>query len=64
MTTESVEHRDKKGSRSVARRVFRYENATLGIILAAVIAGIAIATGGKSVAVRNMKMVLVETATM
>jgi ribose/xylose/arabinose/galactoside ABC-type transport system permease subunit len=64
MTTESVERRDKAGARGVAGRVFRHENATLGIILAAVVAAMAIATGGKAVAVRNMKMVLVETATM
>jgi fructose transport system permease protein len=64
MTTQSVERRRKSDSRSVARRIFRHENATLVIILAALIAGMAIATGGKSAALRNMKMVLVETSTM
>jgi len=64
MTTESVERRDKSGSRSVARRIFRHENTTLVIILAALVAAMSIATGGKSAAVRNMKMVLVQTATM
>ena len=62
--TETVERRQKGGARGVAGRIFRYENATLGIILAVLIAVMAVATGGKSAAVRNMKMVLVQTATM
>ncbi len=64
MTTKSVEQRDKAGSRSVAQRIFSHENATLGIILAVIVAAMAVATGGKSAAVRNVKMVLVETSTM
>ncbi|GAG70449.1 unnamed protein product, partial [marine sediment metagenome] len=43
---------------------FRYENATLGIILAAIIGAMALATGGKSIRISNMKMVVVEGATM
>ncbi len=62
--TETAELRKKSSARSAAGRVFRHENATLGIVLAALIAAMAIATGGKSAAVRNMKMVLVETSTM
>ncbi len=62
--TETVERRQKGGARSTVGRIFRYENATLGIILAVLIAAMAVATGGKSAAVRNMKMVLVQTATM
>jgi ribose/xylose/arabinose/galactoside ABC-type transport system permease subunit len=41
----------------------RYENAVLGIVLAALIAGMAVATGGKSIRIQNMKMVLVEGST-
>ena len=61
---EVTERRERGTARDIARRVFRYENATLGIILAALIGILAVVTGGKSIAVRNMKMVLVEGATM
>lgn len=61
---EVTERRGRGTARDIARRVFRYENATLGIILAAITGALAVATGGKSIAVRNMKMVVVEGATM
>lgn len=61
---EVPERRKRGTARDIARRVFRYENATLGIILAVITGAIAVATGGKSIAVRNMKMVVVEGATM
>jgi ribose/xylose/arabinose/galactoside ABC-type transport system permease subunit len=61
---EVTERRERAGARDIARRVFRYENATLGIILAVITGIFAVATGGKSIAVRNMKMVVVEGATM
>ena len=61
---EVTERRKRGTARDIARRVFRYENATLGIILAAITGALAFATGGKSIAVRNMKMVVVEGATM
>jgi len=61
---EVTERRKRGTARDIARRVFRYENATLGIILAVIVGALALATGGKSIAVRNMKMVVVEGATM
>lgn len=61
---EVPERRKRGTARDIARRVFRYENATLGIILAVITGAIAVATGGKSIAVRNMKMVVVQGATM
>jgi len=61
---EVTERRKRASFRDIARRVFRYENATLGIILAVIIGTLAVATGGKSIALRNMKMVVVEGATM
>jgi len=61
---EVTERRERAGARDIARRVLRYENATLGIILASLVGIFAVATGGKSIAVRNMKMVVVEGATM
>ena len=61
---EVTERRGRGTARDIARRVLRYENATLGIILAAIMGALAVATGGKSIAVRNMKMVVVEGATM
>lgn len=61
---EVAERRERGTARDIARRVLRYENATLGIILAALIGILAVVTGGKSIAVRNMKMVLVNGATM
>ena len=61
---EVTERRGRGTARDIARRVFRYENATLGIMLAAITGALAVATGGKSIAVRNMKMVVVEGATM
>ena len=61
---EVTERRERGTARDIARRVLRYENATLGIILAVIIGGIAVATGGKSVRLPNMKMILVEGATM
>lgn len=61
---EVTERRKRASFRDIARRVFRYENATLGIILAVITGVLAVATGGKSIAVRNVKMVVVEGATM
>ena len=61
---EVTERRKRGTARDIARRVFRYENATLGIILAAIIGALALATGGKSIRICNMKMVVVEGATM
>jgi len=61
---EVTERRERASFRDIVRRVFRYENATLGIILAVITGIFAVATGGKSIAVRNMKMVVVEGATM
>ena len=61
---EVTERRKRGTARDIARRVFRYENATLGIILAAIMGIFAVVTGGKTIAVRNMKMVVVEGATM
>jgi ribose transport system permease protein len=61
---EVTERRERGTARDIARRVLRYENATLGIILASLVGIFAVATGGKSIAVRNMKMVVVEGATM
>jgi ribose/xylose/arabinose/galactoside ABC-type transport system permease subunit len=61
---EVTERRERGTARDIARRVLRYENATLGIILASVMGALAVATGGKTIAVRNMKMVVVEGATM
>jgi len=51
-------------AKDIARRVIRHENAALGIVLAAIIAGMAFATGGKSIRIANMKMVLVEGSSM
>ncbi len=62
--SEVTERRKRGTARDIARRVFRYENATLGIILAAIMGTLAVATGGKTIALRNMKMVVVEGATM
>jgi len=61
---EVVERRERATFRNIVRRVFRYENATLGIVLAAIIAAMAGVTGGKSIRISNMKMVLVEGSTM
>jgi ribose/xylose/arabinose/galactoside ABC-type transport system permease subunit len=61
---EVVERRERGTARDIARRVLRQENATLGIILASLMGIFAVVTGGKSIAVRNMKMVVVEGATM
>ena len=61
---EVTERRERGTARDIARRVFRYENAALGIVLAAIIAVLAVVTGGKSIAISNMKMVVVEGATM
>ena len=61
---EVTERRKRGTARDIARRVFRYENATLGIVLAAIIGALALATGGKSIRISNMKMVVVEGATM
>lgn len=61
---EVAERRERGTARDIARRVLRYENATLGIILAAVIGGMAVATGGKSVRLQNIRMILVTGATM
>ncbi|UCC90220.1 MAG: ABC transporter permease [Dehalococcoidia bacterium] len=61
---EVTERRERGTARDIARRVLRYENATLGIILASVMGALAVATGGKSIAVRNMKMIVVQGATM
>lgn len=51
-------------AKDIARRVIRHENAAIGIILAAIIGAMAGATGGKSIRISNMKMVLVEGSTM
>ena len=51
-------------AKDIARRVIRHENAAIGIVLAAIIAGMAFFTGGKSIRIGNMKMVLVEGSTM
>jgi len=61
---EVVERRERVTFREAARRAIRYENATLGIILAAIMAGFAGATGGKTIRINNLKMVLVQGATM
>ncbi|MBA7650776.1 Fructose import permease protein FrcC [subsurface metagenome] len=61
---EVTERRKRGTARDIARRVFRHENATLGIMLAAIIGALALATGGKSIRISNMKMVVVEGATM
>ena len=61
---EVAERRERAGARDIARRVLRYENATLGIILAVLVAVFAVVTGGKSVRIPNVKMIAVEGATM
>jgi ribose/xylose/arabinose/galactoside ABC-type transport system permease subunit len=61
---EVTERRKRGTARDIARRVIRHENATLGIMLAAIIGALALATGGKSIRISNMKMVVVEGATM
>lgn len=60
---EVVEKRERVTFRGAVRSAIRYENAVLGIVLAAIIAGFAVATGGKSIALENMKMVLVAGST-
>jgi len=61
---EVTGHKEENRTRSVARRFFRHESATLGIILVILILAMGGATGGKSIALRNVKMIVVETATM
>jgi len=61
---EVAERRERATARDIARRVLRYENATLGIILAVLVAVFAVVTGGKSVRIPNVKMIAVEGATM
>jgi ribose/xylose/arabinose/galactoside ABC-type transport system permease subunit len=61
---EVAERRERGTARDIARRVLRYENATLGIILAALIGIFAVVTGGKTIAAGNMRMIAVEGATM
>ena len=61
---EVTERRKRGTARDIARRVIRHENAALGIMLAAIIGALALATGGKSIRISNMKMVVVEGATM
>jgi len=51
-------------AKDIARRVIGHENATLGIVLAAIMGGMAVATGLKSIRISNMKMVLVTGSTM
>lgn len=60
---EVVEKREPVTFRGAVRRIIRYENAVLGIVVAAIVAGFAVATGGKSIALQNMKMVLVAGST-
>ena len=62
--TEVGERRERATFRDIVRRVFRHENAALGIVLAAIMAGMAGATGGKSIRIANMKMILVHGSTM
>jgi len=61
---EVVERRERVTFREVARRAIRYENATLAIILAAIVAGFAGVTAGRTIRIDNMKMMLVQGATM
>ncbi len=60
---EVTERRERGTARGAVRRAIRYENTVLGIVLAAIVAGFAVATGGKSIALQNMKMVLVAGST-
>ena len=61
---EVTGRKEESSAGSVARRFFRHENATLGVILVILILAMGAATGGKSIAPRNVKMIVVETATM
>ena len=49
-------------AKDIARRVIRHENAALVIVLASIIGAMALATGGKSILPRNMRMIPVQTA--
>jgi len=61
---EVVERRERATFRDIARRVFRHENAALGIVLAVIIGAMALVTGGKSIRIKNMKMVLIAGSTV
>lgn len=59
---EIAEQKGKASFRDIARRVVRYEDATLALVLVGIIIGMGAATGWKSTAIRNIRQVVVATA--
>ena len=61
---ENVERPRSVTARETATRIFRHENAALGIALGVIIGGMAIATKGATASKQNMMVVLLASATM
>lgn len=49
-------------AKEIAKRVFRHENAVLGIVLGGIIGGMAVVTRGRSASVTNMMNVLLQSS--
>jgi ribose/xylose/arabinose/galactoside ABC-type transport system permease subunit len=61
---EFVERQRRVTMRQIATRIFRHENAALGIVLGVIIGGMAIATKGATASAENMMIVLLASATI